>query len=101
MNTSQEFERALTKFRAEVSKNTQELEEKVNESRKLESEIATWQKGIMDNKQKIERLKPEIRRLELEKVKHHGEIMQLEQQNRAHINEHLTDQTKKIHPSHF
>ncbi len=99
--SSQEFERALEKFKAEVSKNTQELEQKVNECRKLELDISTWQKNIEAAKRQILKLKPEIHKLELEKIKHHGEIMQLEQQNRAHINEHLTDQTKNIRPSHF
>lgn len=100
MNSSHEFDLEFKRFEQEMDKNTHELESKVIESRKLEDEITTWQRGIETNKRKIDMLKPEIRRLEQDKTMHHRRLQDLEAKNRARVNEHLTDHSKMIKPSH-
>ena len=100
MDSSHQFDLEFKRFEQEMDKNTKELEEKVRESRKLTDEISTWQKSIEENKRKISQLKPLIERLERDKLAHHRQLQQLEERNRARVNEHLVDKSKMIRPFH-
>lgn len=94
MTSSRGFDAEFKNFEHELDQNTAELETDRRESTRLiqeiekaKEEIKERERLILADKRHLDRLAPEIRELEREKMENHRKLQQLEERNRARLNE--------------